>query len=531
MARAQPKSSPTDQYAIQIAAALAKGHPPPYLAQLDLYCETSPREIFAAFAGTARHMPPAGRDEPLALGYLFVLQRLLEHLRYRTDSGYADAARLIADFQADVAARVEAGEIDATLLAFVGGALHQARIPTSPELAEAAANHQVDDSVMGEVPADIHSALAGVVETCGDDAFVAAGALSETAHALPADARTAMAVTLVASGRATARATGALFLLDGDVGVRRSVAEALARVASSLTPIDIRRLIAMRNWRPQDERAEVDAVTHKARAAGIACAQWEKGGIESILATPIDGTTAQAFMLVSPVRRKKRASAILTKVGLVEAWSADPEPRSRLDATLVMGLESGVEAVSRSYLDQMVGHHLALSVEQGQTPPIGLLHVAETIGGANWQPTRVDFRRALATLIAELPKRMREPAAHASLLRSSHKLPDIAVLAQSWSEDDPDATELVHRSRGGSREKLADYLLQTLLAQRRERWAEIFVRTALWMKEAPEETSLSWRELALVAQALLDGRDLGEIGLMREIALGTIAVLGRTGPA
>ena len=73
----------------------------------------------------ARHMPPGGNDETLALGYLFLLQQLLERLRYRTDRGYADAARLIADFQADVAARVEAGHIDGRMLAYVGGALHQ----------------------------------------------------------------------------------------------------------------------------------------------------------------------------------------------------------------------------------------------------------------------------------------------------------------------------------------------------------------------------------------------------------------------
>jgi hypothetical protein len=31
-------------------------------------------------------MPPAGKDEKLAFGYLFLLQQLLEHLRYRTRS-------------------------------------------------------------------------------------------------------------------------------------------------------------------------------------------------------------------------------------------------------------------------------------------------------------------------------------------------------------------------------------------------------------------------------------------------------------
>ena len=65
-------------------------------------------------------MPPAGKDEALAFGYLFFLQRLLEHLWYRTDRGYADAAKLIADFQADVVAQAEAGQVDGRMLAFAG---------------------------------------------------------------------------------------------------------------------------------------------------------------------------------------------------------------------------------------------------------------------------------------------------------------------------------------------------------------------------------------------------------------------------
>src|SRR5271156_6962020 len=118
MSRAQPKSSPTDEYARRIAQAIAKGRPPPFNDAFDRYCESFPREIFAAFAGAARHMPPAGNDEPLAIGYLFLLQRLLEHLRYRTDRGYADAAQLIADFQAHVAAEVEAGNVDGGMLGY-----------------------------------------------------------------------------------------------------------------------------------------------------------------------------------------------------------------------------------------------------------------------------------------------------------------------------------------------------------------------------------------------------------------------------
>jgi hypothetical protein len=92
MARAQPKSSSTDDYARLIARAVSKGRPPPFSDDLDRYCESSPHEIFTAFAGATRHVPPAGKNEALAIGYLFLLQRLLEHLRYRVDRGYTDAA-------------------------------------------------------------------------------------------------------------------------------------------------------------------------------------------------------------------------------------------------------------------------------------------------------------------------------------------------------------------------------------------------------------------------------------------------------
>ena len=48
------------------------------------------------------------------------------------------------------------------------------------------------------------------------------------------------------------------------------------------------------------------------------------------------------------------------------------------------------------------------------------------------------------------------------------------------------------------------------------------MRTAAWMHEAPQAKKLCWRELTLVAKAIADGRNLCEIGLMRDIAERTI---------
>ena len=63
----------------------------------------------------------------------------------------------------------------------------------------------------------------------------------------------------------------------------------------------------------------------------------------------------------------------------------------------------------------------------------------------------------------------------------------------------------------------------------RDKWADLLLRTALWMREAPLELDLCWRELAIVAKALADGRDMGEIGLMRDIAQRTLAILANDG--
>jgi hypothetical protein len=229
MSQAQPKSSPMDRHARRIAAAIAKGRPPALMPDLDLYLESSPREIFVAFEGVARHMPPGGNDETLALGYLFLLQQLLERLRYRTDRGYADAARLIADFQADVAARVEAEHIDRRMLAYVGGALHQSKISTSPELAKASARQHVNDREGWPVPDDVHAALAGLLEACGDDPFMLVGSLVEFSHAMPAENRSAVAAGLALCGASATRGAAVLLLLDPDRVVRRTVPKRLLR--------------------------------------------------------------------------------------------------------------------------------------------------------------------------------------------------------------------------------------------------------------------------------------------------------------
>ncbi|WP_454620410.1 hypothetical protein [Bradyrhizobium cenepequi] len=411
----------------------------------------------------------------------------------------------------------------------MAGALHQAKIPTLLQLVAASTRHDGDDE-SGSLASDVGAALDGLLQACGNDPFWLAGSLAEFGHSMPEDARASLASGLALGGRPEACEAAVLFLLDSSPAVRRAAAGALAQAASSLSPVHLRRLIAMRNWRLESERAEVDVVIRNARSAGTACAQWEAGGTEAILGTAIDGSATQAFLLVSPAVRRRRISSILTKGGIADAWSGEPESRRRIEAAMAAaGMNLPTIDVSRSYLDCMLSHGLALTTDQGEVPPLGLLQVAESIGGVDWQPARTDFRKALAELAAALPDEMSDPAAVVEVLQRSDELADLEALEKSWFKDDPQIGQIVTGRYGRGRAKLATFLLQSIIARRRDKWAELFLRTASWMREAPPEADLCWLELTLVAKAIAGERDLSEIGLMRAIAERTIAVLASTG--
>jgi hypothetical protein len=524
MAQARAKASPTDHYAKRIAAALARGTIPLPTPDLDSYLDNASGEIFTALDGFVRHIGPDGKNDPLALGYLYLVQGLLEHLRFRTDRGYEEAAQRIAEFQRRLADLAAAGRIDGRALALVAGTLHQAKIAASPELAAATA--QADFTAAGDLPQDISAALAAVVDTCQGDPFLVVGSLAEAGHAMPAETRATLTAALAQSDNAGARDASVLFLLDPDPTVRRAVAAALEAVAAKLSPDSVRRLIAVRNWRPDDERLLVDAVVRAARGAGIECAQWGTGSAEFMLASAIDGSGAQGFLIVSPAGRRKRMSSLLVKNGLRDAWSGEPESRRQTEATLAaVAVEQPMMPVSRAYLDRVVCHHLAIGLAQGVLPPPGLLQVAETLGGAEWQPAPADWREVLATLIADTPNTMRTPKAVSDTLMNSAGWADLGGITESWFEDDQEVARRVAGTRRGQRAKMADILLQTVIARRREKWAEHFVWTALWLREAPADADASWREFAILAQALADGRDMAEMTVMRDMAMRTVAVL------
>jgi hypothetical protein len=392
----------------------------------------------------------------------------------------------------------------------------------------------VDDRMAVEFIQGSHDAILEFL--FGPDADVTqdvAGALAEAGHAIPAEARVLMAIEQIRSTNAALREAAILYLLDGEPTLRRAVASELQARAASLSPESLRRLIGIRNWCPEKERPALDAIIRAVRAKGIDCAAWPQGGAGTIYASSIDGSGAQGFLIVSPVARKVQISSVLLKSGVRDAWSAPPASKREVQSTLALATtETSMRPVSRKYFDRILRHHLQVGLGAGTLPPAGLLQVAETIGHADWQPELLDWRSALAAMLAELPAAMMTPQAVSALLHTSADWADFDEIAESWFEDDEHVARIVADGRQGAQS--VDRVLAEILAPRREKWAAYFLGTALWLREAPEDSP--WRGFVILAQALASGHDLADISVMWVIAARTVAVLSnapalRIGPA
>ena len=517
--------SETDRLARRVATVIAKGQSPKHSNELEDYFNRSPHEIFVALDGAVANMPPAGEHQVLAYGYLFLLEGLLLHLRYRIDRGYADAGRLVMEFQIALATRIRDGSIGVSMLGLVVGVLQQAGIAAAPELVEAS-KVLAEQRTGPVVEADLSATMKELVEACGGDPFALAASGAEACHAMPEEARAAMVMGLASGDHPIARSAAVLFLLDPFPGIRMAAAAALAQVCAALSPADVRRLVAVRAWRPDQERTAIDALIRHAREAGVEAAPWPAGSVEGILASAIDGATSQGIVVVSPSGRKKRISSILVKNGIADAFVGDEltlrKARSVLERA---GFEGQMAPVSRGYLDDVVCHHLAVLAAQGAVPPVGLLEVAEAMGGVDWRPIRSEFEVALAGLLAAMPKAMLAPASVRDILQGSALLADLIPVADSWFEDDAEISRIFAASGGAGGDKRVEYLVQTAFHQRRGKWADLFLRTAMWLREVDEADHRCWGELAVVARAVAEGRNLADVGLMRWIALRTVDYL------
>jgi hypothetical protein len=517
-------SAATARLARRIASSLAKKQVPEMSPELEDFLADPPAGVLATLRGfVAQARADTARGTSIAPGYLYLLQGQLERIRYRLDSGYADAAASIDAFQRALADDVTASRIDSQSLTLVTGALHQAGVEVTDELRAAVAASA--EALLDEAPerlASLGSGIETVAELLGGDPFAIVAMLAETGHAMPVETRAEMAHALACGAQPSLNETGALLTLDPLPDVRAAAAAGLQTNAASLSPAALRRLIAVRNWVPQAERKRLDAVIRAARAAGVECAPWPAGALDRILASAVDGSGAHGLLLISPAGKRRVLSSLLFRQGVRDAYTASPESARTLERALAQAnAATPLLEVPVEHADRLVRHHLAAGLADGKPPPIGLLQVAETTRRDAWHPEPIDWAAALAPIIAGAPPRLSSQAGVAAMLRDEAPTAMLDGIEESWFLDDPEARDAMDARHF---DDAVDALLDSVLERRRKEWAELLGVTALRLHDASAGRDPRAPRVALIARAILDDVKLRDIVVMRDVAMRSVAM-------
>ncbi|MGA3397657.1 MAG: hypothetical protein ABSC95_00450 [Acetobacteraceae bacterium] len=477
---------------------------------------------------------------------LAMLNHQLELIRYQSERGYQWAIRMLDQYQEHVSDLAEGEALDhhEDLFALVA-ALGHAKVPVKPELSEAlmGAGPSLPDSMPPE------KALDQMVRPLIDDLarnvtspFEVMVAMGETAAVTPPALRCFMAHELALSPHPVMRDAVPLMLLDPAAEVRHAAALALDQIAApdTLSPVSLRRAIALRNWIPEADRAALDQAIRKARVKGVQPAQWEPAPELAQRASSIDGSGAQSLLFASRSGRSGLFAGLLLKqgFGIRDVWCNSDVPRREI-ASMVAAMQREMAApeVERSYVDSVVQHGIALGVAASHLPDPAMLEIAEAVCGADWKDRRIDAAAETERLFSELPVEQRSAGAVTTSLRRSVGWMHDDRLWDSWFEDDAEVREALAAARQHDVDDAARGLLDGVLDQRRGVWAERFLLTALWARAVKagqppplgaSARAVTWRDLVVLAHEVLSARPLRDIPVMMEIAERTV-IAARSG--
>ena len=465
-------------------------------------------------------------DKPLfdSLGFLF--GQSLEALRFDIESGYKTASDLAEYTRKRLIAASKAGNVDPSHLLFLIQCFGSAKLDPGADLRqivehllEEVGNANADNFNSPDI-ADLFGLVTDLVKQTDGDPFALHSVLGESSEGMPDEYCGVLATTFLFSTEPAAVEASIGWLLDPAPSVRQSLANALEDAArkGKVTPTMLRRMIAMRNWLPQDGRAVLDASIATARRKGVQPAQWDEVEVRQLACTGVDGSGAIGILAHCRNKRKNILGSLVLKlgIGVRDAWAQEGVKIKEIEQAFFEASLMDQVAVSTEFIRIAAGHFLALGHRAGSLPPFGLLRFLEAVGASSIQPELV----STTSLLEKIPDghAITGNLVEKLLARGSDLVDDYAFL-DSWFEagDEVDAVLIGSRTTRKKREAL---ILERVMEPRREWWAQSTAWTAYILNQAGIDER--WQEFYAAALAIAQGRPLREIPLLKLVAEQTV---------
>jgi hypothetical protein len=180
----------------------------------------------------------------------------------------------------------------------------------------------------------------------------------------------------------------------------------------------LRRLIAVRNWLPEADRASVDRSVQACRRKGVDISPWPQPQVREVLTSAIDGAGAQSVFVLAREGRRQGIGCLLLKhgIGIRDAWARHGLTRAEVGEFMEQLQAIELVPASLEYVRIAAAHALATNVASGVTPPFAMLDAMETVGLQGLQPEPLTAEAMLGLLEAEADPALSRPEVTAEVL-------------------------------------------------------------------------------------------------------------------
>lgn len=351
---------------------------------------------------------------------------------------------------------------------------------------------------------------------------------------MPTDEQLSLIIEMAQSKKPIVHEVSVLMLLHPKAMIRKIIANVLYRSVSTeiFTPIDLRRIILIRNWVPTDERKGIDTIISHLRRKNLSPAPYMRSKIAKIVASSMDGAGAAFIMFETKTTQQRKVAAFVIKVdvGIRDPWVMSKAPKNYFD-NLVQDKsdnEIPLKRVSKAYVDRMVQHFLEETIKNEGIPEASFIEVAELFGANNWQPQSLSWLVEINRLRNAYKDQLSDSKIKDSLHRSGHWHLDQSI-SKSWFETGDVAMKSLNESTSehnqNSTHSLETIATRCLMSKCLDKWKDIFLITCLWMRSKKEHELCA--DLFTILHCLDENMDLSEIPLLCNVTAQTMATVLR----
>jgi len=247
------------------------------------------------------------------------------------------------------------------------------------------------------------------------------------------------------------------------------------------TAVDLRRLIVMRNWLPEEERTSVDGIISLMKQESIMPAPCFPTKIINQYASVIDGSGACILLFESKIDNKRNVFGFVAKIGIgiKEPWIYEKVHKGFIKDVLGSLNAKGVDPlnfrnVGDTYIEKVIKNTLAYATDSNRTPDPNFLKISELYGAKNWQPEKINadlevnnLKKYYTSITTDDHATMKALSEGRSWLRDHKEL-------KSWFDERKAVDYAINSQSDNTISKFYEHAL--------ERWKIILLFTCLYFK-------------------------------------------------